>query len=97
MHSTKIIKRLAREEFEIPFWIWASEEYRRNHPDVWQEIRQASSRRYMTDALPHLLMYLGGIHCQYYNPELNILSPKYNEQRPRILKNQTDYDVLMAQ
>jgi heptose-I-phosphate ethanolaminephosphotransferase len=51
----------------------------------------------MTDALPHLLMYLGGIHCQYYNPELNILSPKYNEQRPRILKNQTDYDVLMAQ
>ncbi len=97
MHSTKIIKRLAREEFEIPFWIWASDKYRTNHPDVWQEIRQASSRRYMTDALPHLLMYLGGIHCQYYNPELNILSPKYNEQRPRILKNQTDYDVLMAQ
>ena len=97
MHSTKIIKRLAREEFEIPFWIWASDKYRTNHLDVWQETRQASSRRYMTDALPHLLMYLGGIHCQYYNPELNILSPKYNEQRPRILKNQTDYDVLMAQ
>lgn len=97
MHSTKIIKRLAREEFEIPFWIWASEQYRRNHPDVWQQVREAASRRYMTDALPHLLMYLAGIHAPYYRPDLNILSPEYNEQRPRILKNQTDYDVLMAE
>ena len=70
---------------------------RRNHPDVWQQVREAASRRYMTDALPHLLMYLAGIHAPYYRPDLNILSPEYNEQRPRILKNQTDYDVLMAE
>ncbi len=48
----------------------------------------------MTDALPHLLLYLGGISTPHYRDDLNILSPGYNEARPRILKNTTDYDKL---
>lgn len=42
----------------------------------------------MTDALPHLLLYLAGIETPTYKEEYNILSPKYNEMRPRILKIQ---------
>ena len=34
MHSADIDYRLAREEFEIPFWIWASDEYRMTHTGV---------------------------------------------------------------
>ena len=48
----------------------------------------------MTDALPHLLLYLAGIKTPTYKEEYNILSPKYNEMRPRILKNSADYDQL---
>ena len=48
----------------------------------------------MTDALPHLLLYLAGIETPTYKEEYNILSPKYNEMRPRILKNSADYDQL---
>lgn len=48
----------------------------------------------MTDALPHLLLYLAGIETPTYNEEYNILSPKYDEMRPRILKNSADYDKL---
>lgn len=40
----------------------------------------------MTDALPHLLLYLAGIETPTYNPKYNILSPEYDEMRPRILK-----------
>lgn len=96
MHSTTIIKRLAREEFEIPFWIYATQKYRSAHPTIWQEIKASAKKPYMTDALPHLLMYLAGIHCKYYRPDLNILSPQYNAKRPRILKHQADYDVIMG-
>lgn len=96
MHSTKIVKRLAREEFEIPFWIWSTPAYRHNHPELWAEIKAAASRPYMTDALPHLLMYLAGIHCSYYRPDLNILSPEYNAKRKRMLKHQADYDEVMG-
>ncbi|TGX84117.1 hypothetical protein E5358_00310 [Palleniella muris] len=95
MHSTTITERLAREEFEIPFWIWASKSYRKSHPELWKAIRASADRPYMTDALPHLLMYLAGIKCKYYRDDLNLLSPEYNASRPRILKHQTDYDVIM--
>lgn len=96
MHSTKIIRRLAREEFEIPFWIWTSRQYRQNHPDVMEAIRRASSLPYMTDAMPHMLFSLAGIHCPYYRPDLDILSPQYNPRRPRMLKRQADYDEIMG-
>ena len=48
----------------------------------------------MTDALPHLLLYLAGIQTPTYKEEYNILSSKYDEMRPRILKNSADYDKL---
>lgn len=96
MHSTKIVKRLAREEFEIPFWIWTSRRYRQNHPDVMDAIRKAALLPYMTDAIPHMLFSLAGIHCPYYRPDLDILSPSYNPKRTRMLKRQTDYDELMG-
>ena len=50
----------------------------------------------MTDVVPHLLLYLAGINSQFYQPELNILEPKYRKERLRMLKNRTDYDLLKS-
>ena len=94
MHSANIDYRLARNEMEIPFWIWGSPLYRENHPYGWMAIQNAKDRPLMIDALPHLLMYLGGISSPLYREELNVISPKYDEKRPRILKGETDYNTL---
>ena len=93
-HSAVIDYDLAHYEFEIPFWIFCSYKYAAKHPDIYKEIIGAKNRRFMTDALPHMLLYLAGIHTKDYHAEYNILSPQYNEMRPRILKNTTDYDKL---
>ena len=93
-HSAQIDWPLAHYEFEIPFWIYCSQKYIRTHRDIYRQIRAAKDKRYMTDALPHLLLYLAGIETPTYREEYNILSPKYNEMRPRILKNSADYDKL---
>ena len=93
-HSAAIDYDLARYEFEIPFWIFCSYKYAAKHPDIFKEIIGAKNRRFMTDALPHMLLYLAGIHTKDYHAEYNILSPQYNEKRPRLLKNTTDYDKL---
>lgn len=93
-HSAAIDYDLAHYEFEIPFWIFCSYKYAAKHPDIYKEIIGAKNRRFMTDALPHMLLYLAGIHTKDYHAEYNILSPQYNEIRPRILKNTTDYDKL---
>ena len=94
LHNADIDYRLARNEMEIPFWIWGSPLYRENHPYGWLAIQAAKDRPLMIDALPHLLLYLGGISTPLYRPELNIISPDYNVNRPRILKGITDYDSL---
>ena len=96
-HSAAIDYDLARYEFEIPFWIYCSRKYAAEHPEIYKEIIKAKNRRFMTDALPHMLLYLAGISTKDYHPEYNILSPKYNEMRPRLLKNTTDYDQLVEQ
>lgn len=93
-HNADIDYRLARNEMEIPFWIWGSPKYIENHPYGWQSIQAAKDRPMMTDALPHLLLYLGGISTPLYRSELNIISPDYNTHRPRILKGITDYNQL---
>jgi len=93
-HSADIDWPLAHYEFEIPFWIYCSPKYIKTHRDIYRQIRKAKDKRYMTDALPHLLLYLAGIETPTYKEEYNILSPKYDEMRPRILKNSADYDKL---
>lgn len=94
MHSADIDYRLAREEFEIPFWIWASDEYRMTHPYGWKAIQEYHHRPLMTDALSHTLLFLGGIHSNYYRKDYDVLNAEYNTKRPRVLKMTTDYNHL---
>lgn len=94
LHNADIDYRLARNEMEIPFWIWGSPLYRENHPYGWLAIQAAKDRPLMIDVLPHFLLYLGGISTPLYREELNVISPDYNVNRPRILKGVTDYNRL---
>ena len=94
MHGANIDYRLARNEMEIPFWIWGSPQYIEHHPYGWMAIQAAKDRPMMTDVLPHLLLYLGGISTPLYRPEYNIVTPEYDVRRPRILKSVTDYNQL---
>ena len=97
MHGANIDYRLARNEMEIPFWIWGAPKYRENHPYGWAAIQEAKNRPMMTDVLPHLLMYFGGIASPLYHEKYNIVSPAYDTKRPRILKGVTDYNQLKKQ
>ena len=96
-HSAAIDYDLARYEFEIPFWIYCSPSYIHAHPDIYKRILEARNRPFMTDALPHLLLYLAGIYSRDYNDRYNVISDQYDEKRPRILKGTTDYDKLRHQ
>ena len=96
-HSAVIDARLARQEFDVPFWIWCSHDYAVKHADVFSEIVAAKNRRMMTDALPHLLFYLAGLHTKDYHEAYNVLSPSYDEKRPRIIKAKVDYDKVVEE
>lgn len=93
-HSAHVDWPLAHYEFEVPFWIYCTHSYAVSHPHIFKAIKDARGRRFMTDALPHLLLGLAGIHTRDYHPEYDLLAPEYDETRPRILKNSVDYDRL---
>lgn len=93
-HSADVDWPLAHYEFEVPFWIYCTHRYAVTHPEIFKAIKDAKDKRFMTDALPHMLVWLAGISAKDYRSEYNLLSPQYNERRPRILKHVADYDKL---
>lgn len=94
VHSYNISPRLAHEEYEIPMWFYCTEPFIRTHPELFRRIRSQRDKPFMTDALPHLLLYLAGIHTSHYDERCNILSPSYNQQRARLMKRHADYNLL---
>ncbi len=82
-------------EYSIPFWIWCSRKYIENHPTIFEQIKSASSKPLMTDDISHVLLYLGGIKCDYYDETRNVLSDKYNIKRKRLIMGVCDYDKVI--
>lgn len=84
-----------RQEYSIPFWIWCSQKYIDSHPAIWSQIQNASDRPFMTDDLSHLLLYLAGIHCQYYKDDRCLISNHFNNKRRRLIEGRVDYDQIV--
>jgi heptose-I-phosphate ethanolaminephosphotransferase len=87
--------RQVRQEFEIPFWIWCSPKYVTQHPDILEQIHAAANSPWITDRLPHLLLYLAGISYVDYNEKLSLISPSNNPSIPRMIEGIVNYDSLM--
>lgn len=86
----------AGPEYDVPFWIWCSPVYRTVHADIAGRITASRHRPFMTDDLPHLLLYLGGIECSEYDETRNPIAPAFNTGRPRRLRGYADYDSLVS-
>lgn len=86
-----------RQQFDIPFWIWASSKYRASRQDIWMAIQKAANKRGMTDALAQLLLHIAGIHTKWYSPEVDMLNGKYNERRKRIIRGEREYDEIVGE
>ena len=94
-HTTNITKNIAQQEYEIPMWFYCTKKYAKRHPDVVAAIRKAKNKPFMTDAMSHLLLGLAGIKCKAYRPQLDLLSPQYNEKRQRLMQHLVDYDEVV--
>ena len=84
-----------RQEYQIPFWIWVSKEYNKNHPEVVSRIINAKNKPYMTDDISHMLLYLSGIKCKEYVEQKNLLSNSYNKNRHRLINGKIDFDMIV--
>lgn len=95
LHSDPLTKDIVINEYQIVFWMWCSKKYHDHHPDIVKQIHRSIRKRFYSDDLSHVIIYLGGISCQDYDEKYNIISPAYNNNRKRLLKNNTDYDKII--
>lgn len=59
------------------------------------QIEAAACRPWITDRLPHLLLYLAGISHADYEERLSLISPSNDSSIPRMIEGIADYDSLM--
>ena len=86
----------AKYQFEIPFMIWMSNKYKQNRPDMVARIERSVDRPYMIDDLPHLMLDLAGIECEWFDPTRSVINDKFNTKRKRLLlDSKQDYDEIM--
>lgn len=85
-----------KPQFTIPFWIYVTPRYAEHHPTLWKDIERAKNKPYMTDALAHTLLYLGGVSTKCYRKERNVLCGDYEISRKRIIREERDFDLLMS-
>lgn len=92
---SELTARQVHQEFEVPFWIWCSATYAERHPDIVAQIKASASRPWMTDRLPHLLLYLAGIGQADYDERLSLIGPQADGRVPRMIEGIVDYDALI--
>ncbi|WP_051420547.1 phosphoethanolamine transferase [Helicobacter pametensis] len=86
--------KISRFMVEIPFMIYVSDLFIQKHPELYQRIKKAINRPYMTDDLIHTILDIAGIKTQDFNPTRSIINDAFNASRKRIVGGAQgkDYD-----
>ncbi len=94
-NSDYMTPEIARYQYEIPLLFYVSDTFKAKHPALYEEILAARHKPFIATMMPFVLFHLAGIGHADYRPELDILSPEYDESRPRIIREDVCYDELM--
>ena len=87
-------RQVLRWQYMVPFIVWCSDKYAATHPDVTEQLRQATDRPAMLDNVCQLLFHLSGLYTSYYHQDRDVLSPDYRCPK-RIINESIDCDSLL--
>jgi len=92
--NLQLIKEYVKPQYDIPFWIHCTQSYQALHPKLCQQIAASVDRPFMTDDMPHLLLYLAGISIPEYQACRNLIDNDYDVHRKRLIRGEVDYDSI---
>ena len=75
-----ITPELIKSEIEVPFVVWASDQWIKHNQEEWQTIGKAVDRDFTTDNVCHLLFRLAGIKTTEYKPKRDLFSSDFEPQ-----------------
>lgn len=94
-NEATLYPEVARYQYEIPLMFYTTDSFTVHHPEVVEAIHASASKPFLSSDLCHVLFYLGGIDNREYKEHRNILSPRYDATRKRIIRSDVDYDEIM--
>ena len=94
-NSDQMTPEIARYQYGIPLLFYVSDAFKANHPELVAEIQAAQHKPFIATLLPFALFHLAGISHADYKPQLDILSPEFDEHYPRIIREDVNYDDLL--
>jgi len=88
-------KEIAKYQFEIPMLYLMTDTFQNRHPEVVEAVQSSLNKPFISSDLCQILFDLAGIDSPEYNAKHDILSPQYDNSRPRLIGRGVDYDELM--
>ncbi|MBR5891269.1 MAG: phosphoethanolamine transferase [Bacteroidaceae bacterium] len=88
-----ITANVLKYQYDVPFMIWCSDIFQKNHPETIKNIRQAVNHPFMIDNICNMLFKVAGIDTPYYRDSLNLISPNYRCGE-RIIQQKYNYEYI---
>ena len=94
LHSDSKINRFM---LEIPFIVYASDEFRAKHPEIYARIKNATKKPFMIDDLIHALIDIAGFEISGFEPQRSLFNAEFNANRKRFVgkKAEINYDETL--
>ncbi len=68
---------VVRNVYQIPFVVWCSDAFKRDHPGKFEALRQSVSRHVCSADVGYMLFDLAGIDFNYNDPRRSFISPSF--------------------
>lgn len=81
-------------QIKIPFMIWLSERFKTGNQELADKIKNSIDLPITTNDISHVLLGLGEVNCQSYNPKRDFISDEYDENKHRVVLKSIDWDNL---
>lgn len=89
--------KITRFMLEIPFVVYASDEFRAKHPEIYARIKNATKKPFMIDDLIHALIDIAGFEISGFEPQRSLFNAEFNANRKRFVgkKAEINYDETL--
>jgi glucan phosphoethanolaminetransferase (alkaline phosphatase superfamily) len=94
-HEYKKNKLIMKYQYEIPFVVWCSNTYKRQHADIIKRLYESKDKPFMIDNVSQFLLDIGNINSIYYDSSCDIISPDY-KCRLRTVQDAYDFDKIIS-
>ncbi|MCQ2288506.1 MAG: phosphoethanolamine transferase [Muribaculaceae bacterium] len=78
----EVTPNLCKYIFEVPFFVWVSNQFVSKYPHKVQALEKAKSKTFSTDNICHLLFDIANISTQYYKPERDVMQDDFKGYIP---------------